>query len=174
MTAMQGRNEGDKGSTFPRAPNHCGGPAIVPTVSQVLSSIQYIYYRKTLGSKMGAQTCFLARVPSNLVTSLPPWSFTNPRDTVTLVFTLISYCAIVFSFILISTDNWFPYCPGQWLSVLFLFNSWSWVISYDSYETINLTKLHYAALIQANKWRCQTRPVFTAHWLCASEQEGWW
>jgi len=31
-------------------------------------------------------------------------------DTVTLVFTLINYFAIVFSFILISTDNWFPYC----------------------------------------------------------------
>jgi len=31
-------------------------------------------------------------------------------DTVTLVFTLISYFAIVVSFILISTDNWFPYC----------------------------------------------------------------
>ena len=30
-------------------------------------------------------------------------------DTVTLVFTLISYFAIVFSFFLISTDNWFSY-----------------------------------------------------------------
>jgi len=28
---------------------------------------------------------------------------------VTLVFTLISYFAIVFSFFLISTDNWFSY-----------------------------------------------------------------
>ena len=40
-----------------------------------------------------------------------------------LVFTLISYSVIVFSFILISTDNWFPKV-AQWLSVLFLFNSW--------------------------------------------------
>jgi len=30
--------------------------------------------------------------------------------TVALVFTLISYFATVVSFILISTDNWFPYC----------------------------------------------------------------
>jgi len=40
---------------------------------------------------------------------------------VTLVFTSISYFAIVVSFILISTDDWFPYCA--WPSVLFLFIS---------------------------------------------------
>jgi len=38
----------------------------VPTLSQVLSSIQYICFRKTLGSNMGRQTCFLTRTPSNL------------------------------------------------------------------------------------------------------------
>jgi len=31
-------------------------------------------------------------------------------DPVTLVLTLIRYVAIVVSFILISTDNWFPFC----------------------------------------------------------------
>jgi len=32
------------------------------------------------------------------------------HDTVTLVFTLMRYFAVVVSLILISTDNWFPYC----------------------------------------------------------------
>ena len=44
------------------------------------------------------------------LTRWPPWSFTILRDTVPLLFTLISYFAIVFLFILISTDNWFSYC----------------------------------------------------------------
>jgi len=43
-------------------------------------------------------------------------------NTVTLVFTLFIYFAILFSFTLISTDNWF--LVVRWLSVLFLFNNW--------------------------------------------------
>ena len=48
--AAQGRNEGGKGGTIPQAPNHygganrCGGRHKVPTMSQILSSIQYICY----------------------------------------------------------------------------------------------------------------------------------
>ena len=38
----------------------------VPAVSQVLNSMQYIYSQKSLGLKMGRQTCFLPRAPSNL------------------------------------------------------------------------------------------------------------
>jgi len=40
----QGRNEGSKKGTIPRAPNHYEGAEAlkVPTTSQVLSSIQYI------------------------------------------------------------------------------------------------------------------------------------
>ena len=34
-------------------PNHCGGRRKVPTMSEVLSSIQSIYFRKTSGSNMG-------------------------------------------------------------------------------------------------------------------------
>jgi len=44
----------------------CGGRRKVPTMSQVLSSIKYIYFRKTSGWNMGRQTCFLPRAPSNL------------------------------------------------------------------------------------------------------------
>jgi len=59
----QGCNEGD---TCPRAPNRCGAPIDygwlqnVATMSQVLSSIQYICFRKTLGSNMGAPNFLLA------------------------------------------------------------------------------------------------------------------
>ena len=53
------------------APNHCRGRRKAPTVlSQVLSSIQYICFRKTSGSNIGRQTCFLPWAPSNVVTPL--------------------------------------------------------------------------------------------------------
>jgi len=54
-----------KGAQFPGfrvtmwAPNHCGGRLKVPTMSQVLSSIQYICFRKTSGSNMGAPNLLL-------------------------------------------------------------------------------------------------------------------
>jgi len=38
----------------------CPGRRKVPTVSQVLFSMQYIYSQKTLGSNMGAPNLFLA------------------------------------------------------------------------------------------------------------------
>jgi len=43
------------------APNHCGGRRKIPTMSQILSSIQHICFQKTSGSNMGRQTCFLPR-----------------------------------------------------------------------------------------------------------------
>jgi len=39
-------------------------------MSQILSSMQYICFRKISGSHMEGQTCFLPRAPSNLVTPL--------------------------------------------------------------------------------------------------------
>ena len=42
----------------------------VPAMSQILSSMQYICFRKISGSHMEGQTCFLPRAPSNLVTPL--------------------------------------------------------------------------------------------------------
>jgi len=60
---LQGRNEGGKGAKFP------GRRRKVPTMSQVLFSIQYIRFRKTSGSNMGAPK-FLPWAPSNLVTPL--------------------------------------------------------------------------------------------------------
>ena len=57
---------GGEGSTIPRAAIHYGGVESlrgrrkVPTLSQVLSSIQYICFRKTLGLNMGAPNLCLA------------------------------------------------------------------------------------------------------------------
>jgi len=57
----QGRNEGAKGAQFPGcrvtmgAPNHRGGAENVPTMSQVLSSMQYICFRKTNFEQGGAK-----------------------------------------------------------------------------------------------------------------------
>jgi len=52
----QGRNDGGKGGTISRAPNHCG----VVEKSQAFLSIQYICFRKTSGSNMGAPNLLLA------------------------------------------------------------------------------------------------------------------
>ena len=45
------------------APNDCGGRRTVPTTSQVLSSIEYICFRNTSGSNMGAPNLLLALRP---------------------------------------------------------------------------------------------------------------
>jgi len=79
---------GARGAQFPGclitmgAPNHCGRRQItadrrrVPKMSQILSSIQFICFRKTSGSNMGQQTCFL---PHRNLTSLRPWVCGNVR-----------------------------------------------------------------------------------------------
>ena len=65
-----------KEGTIPRAPYRCGaaewlrGRRRVPAMSQVISSRQYIWFRKISGWNTGRQTCFLPRAPSNLVTPL--------------------------------------------------------------------------------------------------------
>jgi len=64
-TCLQGRNEGERGA-IPRAtsrhgaPNHCGRRRKIPTMSQVLSSLQCICFRKTTVSNMGAPNLLLA------------------------------------------------------------------------------------------------------------------
>jgi len=56
----------EQGGEITRAPNHSGGDEIlwgrqkIPTMSHVPSSIQYICFRKTSGSKMGAPNLLLA------------------------------------------------------------------------------------------------------------------
>ena len=60
----QGRNEGGRGGTIPQAPNHCGGEwlrAVLksPAMSQALSSMQYICFRKISGSNTGAPNLLL-------------------------------------------------------------------------------------------------------------------
>jgi len=62
----QGCKEGGKEAQFPGhritmgAPNHCGSRRKVLTMSQVLPSIQYICFRKTSVSNMGAPNLLLA------------------------------------------------------------------------------------------------------------------
>jgi len=56
----KGVTSGGKRGTIPRTPNHCGGRRKVPTLSQVLYSIQFICFRKTLGTNMGAPNLLLA------------------------------------------------------------------------------------------------------------------
>jgi len=51
-TSTRGRSEEGYGA-------QCPGRLKVPTMSQVLPSIQYIYSRKTSGSNIGAQNLFL-------------------------------------------------------------------------------------------------------------------
>ena len=70
---VRGVTRGKRGAQFPgrritmAASNHCGERRKVPSMSQVLSSMQYICFRKSSGSNMGWQTCFLPQTPSNLV-----------------------------------------------------------------------------------------------------------
>jgi len=72
-TSLRGRNEGGKGGTIPQAPSHyegveslrgapndCGGRRKVPTISQVLSSLQYICFRKISVSNTVAPDLLLA------------------------------------------------------------------------------------------------------------------
>jgi len=79
QTLSQGRKKGGKGRTISLAPNLYGsaewlrGHPKVPTMSQVLSSVQYIQYiwfRKTPGSNLGVPNLLLAPAPANLVTPL--------------------------------------------------------------------------------------------------------
>jgi len=62
-SCTQRRKEKGKESTNHRASNHCGGRRKVPTMSQVLSPIQYIRIRKTSGSNTGGAT--LGSCPGN-------------------------------------------------------------------------------------------------------------
>jgi len=70
---MPGRTREGKGGPIPQAPNHyggseslrgasnnCGGRKEVPTMSQVLPSIQYICFQKTSGSNIGVLNLLLA------------------------------------------------------------------------------------------------------------------
>jgi len=64
---------GGKEGTIPRAPNHYMGVEKlrgwrkISTISQVVSSVQYICFRKTSWFEHGAPKFFLPLVPSNLV-----------------------------------------------------------------------------------------------------------
>jgi len=58
VTCSQGRNEGGKGSTIPRAPNHCEGAEMCQRRRKYL---RYICFHKTLGMNMGTPNWFLAQ-----------------------------------------------------------------------------------------------------------------
>jgi len=70
FSPAQGRNDG--GHNFPGA-EWLRGRRKVPTMSQVLSSIQQIWFRKISGSNMGGTK--LASCPGRHLTSLRPWSY---------------------------------------------------------------------------------------------------
>jgi len=61
--------EGARGAQFPGRRIIAAGRK-VPKLAQVLSSTQYICFRKNSGSKMGRQTCFLPQAPCSVVTPL--------------------------------------------------------------------------------------------------------
>jgi len=65
--ATQGHNV--VGHSSPGAESLCGRHE-VSTMSQILSSVQYICFQKISGSNIERQTCFLPRAPSRLVTPL--------------------------------------------------------------------------------------------------------
>jgi len=73
--AHRGVTGAGKGGQFPGrgitmgAPNDCEGRRKVPTKSQVLSST--LASERSQVQTWGHQTCFLPRVPSNLVAPLP-------------------------------------------------------------------------------------------------------
>jgi len=78
-TEARGVTRGEKGAQFPGrritmgAPNGRGGRRKVPTMSHVLSSTQYISFRKISGSNMGAPNLLFA--PGAIWTRYAPdWS----------------------------------------------------------------------------------------------------
>jgi len=76
--AVEGHNDEGQGD---KMPNHCGRRRKVPTMSQVLSSIQYICFSNTSGSNMGGAK--LASCPGPHLTSLRPcWAVTQARGQV--------------------------------------------------------------------------------------------
>jgi len=73
----QGRNEGGKGVTIPRVPNHAGGRQMTAgDAEKSQQSHKYFLQYSTFATgrpqvrKWGRQTCFLPRAPSNLVAPL--------------------------------------------------------------------------------------------------------
>jgi len=95
----QGRNERSKGGAIPQGPSQYGGakslrgtpngrrdPRKVPTMSQVLPSIQYICFRQT--SVMGASNLLLAQAPTSHVAPLVTGYtlFVKPQYDVILTF----------------------------------------------------------------------------------------
>ena len=75
-----------KGGSITWAPNHFGDTEImrgrqkIPIISHVHSSVQYICFRKTSGSKIEALNLHLAPAPSNLVTPLSIFRLVPSRN----------------------------------------------------------------------------------------------
>jgi len=73
----RGVKRGAKGEQFPGrritmgAPSNCGGRSLVPTISQVVPSIQFICFRNTSGSNMGRQTSCTGRHLTSLRSCCP-------------------------------------------------------------------------------------------------------
>ena len=75
ISCIQGRSEGGKGGTIPRAPNHYGGAEPlrgrrkVPAMSRVFSSSEFASEKPQVLT-WGRQTCFFLRAPSSLFAPL--------------------------------------------------------------------------------------------------------
>ena len=72
-TALQGRNEGGKGSTIPRAPNQYGGRRKSQQYHKCFLQCNAFDSERPQIRTWGRQSCFLPRAPSNLATPRLHW-----------------------------------------------------------------------------------------------------
>jgi len=136
--------------TITRAPNHSGGAEIgycgctkwlrghqkIPTMTHVPSSIQYICFQKTSGSKMGSSTCILLRAPSNLYApvNLEISSVKKPIHT-------LLCCKPT-----MQTNIGLTNCTGNSPETVFLFSFWRLVKSWVSNKFSTLHSYFYCCL----------------------------
>ena len=100
----------------------------------------------------------------------PPRSFANPiyMTQQPSLFTLISYCAIVFSFALICADGWFTACEGfygasaYWLSHM---KQQTITITIDAGSTSNFTRMATDATKRKHYCKCKHFPMLSLTWL---------
>jgi len=78
------------------AQNHCVGRRKGPTISQVLSSVQYICFQTTSGSNMGVPNSKLAYCPGRHLTLFCPWHWAQ-IEVQEIVHEDFNFCQINFA-----------------------------------------------------------------------------
>ena len=84
------------------------------------------------------------------------------------LFTLISYCAVVFSFALIFANGWFTACDGFygasacWLSHM---KQQTITITRDAGSTSNFACMATDATKRKHHWKCKHFPALSLTWL---------